>query len=314
MKLQDTLQEYLLSCQANSLRDATIKWYRSVISAFVAEFSHLDVTDITTSMIRQYIVHLRSRTARYIDAPQKPVQAGGLSPESVASHIRALHAFWAWCAKEYELPNPMRNIKRPPKSNPKPKGIAPDNFIQLLSVTGDDDAGRRDRAILAFLADTGCRLGGLVSLTTDQLSLSLRQAFVIEKGDHTRRVYFTTFTARLLGQWLAVRQSNSAHVFVSMTTAHALTSAGVYQMIERLKKRAGIVGQVNPHSFRHGFARDYIMNGGDIATLAKLLGHADISTTAAYYTIFSQDELGDFHQRFTPIGRLNVGGSRPENS
>lgn len=68
-----------------------------------------------------------------------------------------------------------------------------------------------------------------------------------------------------------------------------------------IKQKAGIRGRVNPHSFRHGFAREYIRAGGDIVTLARLLGHENITTTAAFYAVFSDDELQEFHGRYSPM-------------
>lgn len=75
-------------------------------------------------------------------------------------------------------------------------------------------------------------------------------------------------------------------------------------MIKRLKKRAGIKGRVNPHSFRHGFAVEYIKAGGDVATLAKLLGHRNINTTAAFYALFTQNELSEMHNKFSPLREI----------
>jgi len=67
-----------------------------------------------------------------------------------------------------------------------------------------------------------------------------------------------------------------------------------------------VSGRCNPHSFRHNFAREYLRNGGDLATLAKLLGHSNISTTASYYAVFASDELAQFHERYSPLKSLKL--------
>ncbi|MCU0476789.1 MAG: tyrosine-type recombinase/integrase, partial [Anaerolineae bacterium] len=79
--------------------------------------------------------------------------------------------------------------------------------------------------------------------------------------------------------------------------------SGVHQMLKRLKAKAGVSGRVNPHSFRHNFAREYLRNGGEVVTLARLLGHEDVNTTAAFYAVFSKDELQSQHMKFSPISK-----------
>lgn len=68
-----------------------------------------------------------------------------------------------------------------------------------------------------------------------------------------------------------------------------------------MKKRAGVSGRVNPHAFRHNFARAYLQSGGDLVTLTPLLGHVDVNVTAAYYAVFSSDELAAMQEKHSPL-------------
>ena len=301
MNFQDAVNEYLLSSQANGVSPATLKWYRSLLNKAAVHFGRQPLTDITPRHLREYIVELRTHEGKYIDAKQKPPQAGRLSSSSVAGHVTALHAFFAWCSAEYAMPNPMANIARPKRREPTPKAIAKNDFMKLFDATGEGAAGARDRAILAFLADSGVRMGGLITLSLDNLNIAQCWAIVNEKGGKARRVNFTRYTAGLIQRWLLFRVSSSESVFVSLTSGQALTESGVNQILKRLKARAGVTGRVNAHSFRHAFAREYVLNGGDVVTLAKLLGHADINTTAAYYAVFTPDELAMLHERYSPM-------------
>jgi len=78
----------------------------------------------------------------------------------------------------------------------------------------------------------------------------------------------------------------------------------VIQMLRRLKRRAGIQGRVNPHAFRHAFAREYIMNGGDLASVSQLMGHTQIAVTKMFYAVFRAEELREKHREFSPASRL----------
>jgi site-specific recombinase XerD len=88
-------------------------------------------------------------------------------------------------------------------------------------------------------------------------------------------------------------------VFPSHKTCEQLTVSGVNQVLKRLKKRAGVTGRANPHAFRHGFAKDYLMAGGDLASLADLMGHESVETTKSFYAVFEQEDLRRKHDHFS---------------
>jgi site-specific recombinase XerD len=277
MKLFDAIQEFLLSRRANGSSEETVRWYASLLERFCA---HVGRLDITTHDMRSYVVDMR----------------GALAQTSVNGHVTALHVFYTWAADEYGISNPMRGIHRPQPVKAIPRGIAPADMVKLLSV-----ANTRDRALIALFADSGARLGGIAGLETVDVDLEGRSAFVLEKGRKPRRVYFTPFTAAALRNWIQERGKTPGSLFTNMHTGEGLTASGISQILKRLKHKAGIRGRVNPHSFRHGFAREYIRAGGDIVTLARLLGHENITTTAAFYAVFSDDELKEFHGRYSPM-------------
>jgi site-specific recombinase XerD len=283
------------------------------LDVFIMRFHGAPLDAITSPQIRQHIVELRRRDCRYAGAPQRPELAGGVSDETIQAHIRALRGFWAWCLAEYRLTfNPMTNIKHPKRRNPQPKAITPGDAAALIAATGNDVNGIRDRAILAFLLDTGCRAQTIMKLDMTQLDIQGRRAIVEEKGRPARVMPFIERTAELLAAWLAVRPAAAKTVFCGLaphTYGKPMTSTSLHGMLRRLKKKAGVTGRVNPHSFRHGFAREYLKNGGDLATLARLMGHTDVKITSEYYAVFSENELADTHDKFSPL--QNLKSSKP---
>lgn len=295
MTLNQALDEFTLSCEANGLSPVTIRGYRAIVGLMIRTIGDAPVSSVTKRQMLEYVAGLRKTTERYKDAPQKPSQAGGLSKDTIASYVTTLSVFWAWVADEHSIDNPMKGIKRPKRGIPTPKAVDSDDLVKLF----DGAARLRDKAILAVLADTGCRIGGLMDMSISRLNLIKRRAVVTEKGGKSRTLFFTHFTAGLIGAYIGGRRSGP--LWMSETEETALTVAGIYMMLKTLKRKTGVIGRVNPHSFRHGFAREYIQRGGDISTLAKLLGHADMSITARYYAVFDEDELQGFHDRFTPM-------------
>lgn len=295
MTLSEALEDFTLSCQANGLSPVTIRGYRAIVGLMIRTVGNGPLSSVTKRAMLEYVAGLRQAKERYKDAPQKPSQAGGYSKDTIASYITTLSVFWAWVAEENSIDNPMKGIKRPKRNTPTPKAVASDDFVLLF----DGAARLRDKAILAVLADTGCRIGGLMDMSIERLNLAKRRATVTEKGGKSRTLFFTHFTAGLIGAYIGGRRNGP--LWMSETEETALTVAGIYMMLKTLKKKTGVTGRTNPHSFRHGFAREYIQRGGDISTLAKLLGHADMSITARYYAVFDEDELQMFHDKFTPM-------------
>lgn len=286
--MSEALKEFLLAGEADGLAPASLTWYRSLLTRLVQAIGE-DYPD--THALREYIVALR---AKY-------------KPHTVADHGRALHRFFAWASEEYDLLNPMKGIKRPKMPPPVGRAITSADFVSMFNNAGEGDVGMRNRALLAFLADTGVRLGGVTGLTVDALDMSLRRGWVIEKGTKQRLVVFTFYTARLLERWLAVRPTTTRLVFTAMDTGEGLTNSGIQQILKRLKKKLNIQGHTNPHAFRHGFAKGYLANGGELATLARLMGHNDIQTTMDHYAVFSQDELSNLHEKYSPLKRFLKG-------
>lgn len=303
--VQTAITEYTLILRANGRSENTVKWYVSILNAAASGIGNPGVAAVTSSDMAAYVTVLRSRAIRYEDAPQRPPAAGGLSKYSTESHIRALRAFWGWVTEEYQLDrNPMRNIKPKKLPPPPPKAINPRDVVRLLEACDDSPAGRRDRAIVLFLMDTGARVGGLVSVQGDKLDLARRWAVVTEKGDKERRVYFTRYTALMIQRWLDERESDSDHIFTSLRTGEPLTTSGVYQMLKRLAKAARVTTAYNPHAFRDGFALAYIKAGGEISTLARLLGHEDVKVTADHYALFADEELQSLKDEINPLGEI----------
>ncbi len=93
-------------------------------------------------------------------------------------------------------------------------------------------------------------------------------------------------------------------VFYNLETLQPLTRNGLYQVLRRMARRAGVKGRFNPHSLRHTFAREYIRAGGDLATLSKLLGHRDVSTTVSHYAVFTDREIAEKHEKYSPARKL----------
>lgn len=282
--------EGFLVAQVGEVSKSTRVWYGRMLSSFVEFAGPVSLEEISPALLRAFRAHLIDR---------------GLSMHSVHGHQRAVRRLCSWLVQEGCL---RRNValdvplvRLPAQA---PKALANEDLDRLIDRLPSEDV--RDRAIILLLADTGCRVGGLCSLTLDSLDLDNQCATVVEKGQRGRRIYFTAVTAEVLKLYLAVRPEGESDALFLSNKGGALTYTGVRLMLERVGKRAGVKGRVNAHSFRHAFARSFLRNGGNLAALGRLLGHAPGSpVTAKYYAVWDDRELQEFHERYSPLAHLS---------
>lgn len=310
MLLSEAIEALCTATRADGRTPRTVQSYRQKLTPLV-DFLGGDtpVESITVDDLRSYVVHLRDKSTLYAGHPTHEERKGSLSLFTIASHVRALKRLFNWLTEEGRIEsNPAQRIRTPRPERRKPKGIAKQDLLALLATAeGGSVIDLRDRAIMFFLADTGCRLGGLCGLNVQDVDLGKKLAILIEKGEKTRFVPFTRTTAKALQDWLEVRpQDKGPTLFVGLgnRAKDEVTPNGVAKMLKQRAKRAGVTGPVNPHAFRHAFARDYLLHGGDLGTLADLLGHSTVLVTKQFYGIFTVSELQRKHQEHSPIAQI----------
>jgi integrase/recombinase XerD len=216
-----------------------------------------------------------------------------LSPHTIRSHLRACRILFRWLHDEGHIDsNPAARLRLPRPPDCPPKAISETDIQRLI----DTATSARDRAIILFLADSACRAGALCSLRLADLDLEHHRATVTEKGNRTRRVYFGKRTATALTAYLEDRENDEEQLFTGQRGA--LTTSGIYQILKRLAARAG-VKRFNPHAFRHGWARAALRRGADLATVADVLGHSNVTTTHTFYARWNDEELQERHARYS---------------
>lgn len=291
MKLSEAISDFLVDTRAAGCTSATVESYRRKLGRLQRLLGDVPIDEITVHDLRRYVADLMATERRWVDHPMHEPQPGGLSPATIASYVAHMKRFFAWLVEEELLAtNPARRLKQPRTRAERHKAISRADLVRLLNTTATPaPADIRDRAIILFLADTGCRVGGLCGLRIEDVNLDAGLARLREKGGKVRFVPFRPMTARAIRAWLKARPDRRTDaLFVSLgpKSRGRLTSGAVGQMLKRRGRMAGCAGPVNPHAFRHAFAREYILRGGDLASLSQLLGHASIDVTASYYARF----------------------------
>ncbi|MBN1815043.1 MAG: tyrosine-type recombinase/integrase [Anaerolineae bacterium] len=313
MRLSEAIDALCIATRADGRSPRTVGSYRQKLKPLLAFLGDVHVEEISIDDLRRYVAHLMDLQARYVDHPTRRQREGGLSPFTVSSRIRAFKRLFNWLAEEGAIEgNPARRIKIPRPRREEPKGVDLQDVVAMVATTKAGSlTDLRDRALLLFLTDTGCRVGGLCGLRVEDVDLVAHRATVMEKRGKARFIFFTPATAEALAAWLEVRpQDRGPWVFVGLASRSKgpMSANSVFQALRQRAERAGVAGPVNPHAFRHGFARHFLLDGGDLGTLSDLMGHADVSVTKEYYAIFTAEELQEKHRQHSPVARILGGG------
>ncbi len=230
-----------------------------------------------------------------------------LSKTTQNYHLIALRSFLKFCAKR-DLPAlaadkiELARTKRPQVT------FLTGEELERLSAQPDvtKPNGLRDRAIIELLFSSGLRVSELVSLDRDHVNLRRREFMVRGKGQKDRPIFISAEAAEWIQRYLDKRQDNTKPLFIRYAGSkkvdlsgnyHRLTARSVQRMVANYALKAGITKHVSPHTLRHSFATDLLMNGADLRSVQAMLGHSNIATTQIY-THVTDPHLKAVHEKF----------------
>lgn len=174
--------------------------------------------------------------------------------------------------------------------------------LMLDEIEIEDEIGMRDRAILELLFSGGLRVSELCSIDRDRINLKKREFSIRGKGKKDRPIFISPDAAEALEAYLAGRTDKEKPLFINMSASgknqiNRLSPRSVQRIVTKYANKAGITKHVSPHTLRHSFATDLLMNGADLRSVQAMLGHSNISTTQRY-THITDPHLKEVHEKF----------------
>lgn len=215
--------------------------------------------------------------------------------------VACLRSFYRHLRREEILDrDPTADLRAPRRTPRLPKVLTRDEVARLLAQpSGREPAALRDRALLETMYACGLRASEAVSLELGELDLEAGMLRTHGKGAKERLVPVGSGALAALGEWLAsgrqalVGDRDERRVFVNLRGG-GLTRQGLYKIVRRHARAAGLDDRMSPHTLRHTFATHLLAGGCDLRSLQEMLGHADIATTQVY-THLSADRLRDVY-------------------
>lgn len=312
------IDRYMLDSTAKGLAPKTLSSYEQSLKLFARYvqdvFEIEDGRKLKAEHLRAYIRDVRERGKYKIigheaakNSPTHRKDFGKkVSETTVANYTRNIKAFYSYLLEERWTDTNLMKDVTVPKPARKMKVLLEDNeikqFFRAFDVTKFDQY--RDWIIAQLIFDSGIRISELTATVVADFDLRNNALLLREtKNKKERIVYYSDTMKRLLRSWFDYkdRYGNSEWAFP--------TNRGTRVRVEGLERSFRLRAadchiHVTPHLLRNNFAKRYLINGGDLATLSRLLGHASLEVTASIYLDFADKEIMRKYQKHSPLGNL----------
>lgn len=285
---------FMLSRKGGKLSKRTLLWYDEQLNRFITyanENGINKVEQVSRNIISDYLYHLLK----------------GMKGVTACGHYRALRAFFNFLFdEEYISRNPIQKVKAPKAEQKFMRTFSKVEISQILKHYSQSDFfGARNYTIMSLLFSTGLRKSELLNIKIKDVNLDVDAIRIIGKGSKERTVPIGTAMRRIILRYKKWREEfldgNHCEFFIITREKQQMKISGLNTIFSNLKKDLSLGGEkLSPHTWRHTFAKTFLLNGGDIFSLQKILGHSDISTTKRYIHL-NDKELKLQHSRYNPL-------------
>ena len=292
------LKEYLtvLKLEKN-LSDNTVASYKNDIASLINFLDELKVDD--PSRI----------SSEHLSSFFKSLAKAGLDSRSAARYYSSIKGFLYYLMKNnYITSNPIEKVPPPKLAKNLPPVLSVSEVDSILSKPNvEEKLGMRDKAILETFYACGLRESELINLKLSDLFLEDEIIRAFGKGSKERLIPIGSSAIKWIKEYLTrsrplleKKMKSGGFLFLN-GRGTKLSRMGVWKIVYRYVKEAGIEKEVHPHTFRHSFATHLLEGGADLRAVQEMLGHSDISTTQIY-THIDREYIKQVHKDFHPRG------------
>lgn len=296
MTMDQAMELFFINRKARNLSKYTLRWYKLIIEVFgkhCEEHKLVNVEDIKSYHIELFFSQLR--------------ETRGIRDVSVKDYYVVLKVFFNFLFnEEYIERHPMRNMRQPKVEKKIMRTFTKQEIEKILKGFDTSDFfGLRNYMIMCMFFSTGIRKAELLGLKMQDISYNLDVFKVRGKGSRERIVPIGRTLRRIMIQYTNQRteylKDSSSEYFIISQKKRNLTNAGLNRIFDLVKKELNIQGErVSAHSWRHTFAKNYLLNGGSVFDLQKIIGHSDLQMTRKYVEL-NDKELKTQYAKFNPL-------------
>lgn len=302
--LREQIEDFLMNCGVKHLSVKTIKSYNIALQMMADYFEGKGI-DNASNIKPNHIVN-------YIDFLLKKDKCshgtGKISKITINGYIRDMKVFFTFLYEfDYIQKNPMLKIKQLKVERPPVDFIDDGNFKLLLkNMNSGKFVEYRDKVLIQMLLDTGMRVGECLMVKDEHVDYLRNRVYIPwenTKGKKARYVFFSDEMRKILRQWQKHRD-----LMVSAEYLFCNIYGGKFEInsFERNLREYGqrINLKVTPKTFRNNFAKRFLLNGGDVFTLSKILGHSSVTVTEKAYLDLDDEDIRKSYQKYSPLSNL----------
>lgn len=269
-----------------------------------AEGRALQISQLTLEDARSFIVYQRER--------ENVIRPGThISPDYVQQYARGLKSWATFLEAEgFTASNIFARLGRPRVPVREPEVLSQEEIALVVGIFNPKCAtGLRNSLLVLTLVDSGLRLSELCNATVDDVDLERGTLKVMGKGQRERTVHIGTTVQKLLARYLRYLRPDpaSANIRTLLLTQDGgrFTSGAAKSVLQRAAVISGVT-RLHAHLLRHTFATHYLLNGGDLLTLQRLLGHSTLEMVRRYSHV-AAGFVAVQHRQYSPVDRISVG-------
>ncbi|GAB6099289.1 tyrosine recombinase XerC [Halanaerocella petrolearia] len=286
----EAFEEFLKYCKVKSLSESTIEYYKTSYNYFIKFYSEDHLTkNITRETVNDFILHLKERD---------------MSNTSVNSRLRGLRAILYYFMKlGYTKEFKIEMIK----SEKKIKKTYSDEELELLLEKPDLDecsfAQYRNWVIVNYLLGTGNRLKTLINVKIKDVDFDSGYVTLKKTKNKKQQVIpLSKQLSKILMEYLEYREGEPEDYLFCNIYGKKLKESTTKSAIRKYNLKRG-VDKTSIHLFRHTFAKKWILAGGDVFRLQKILGHSTMDVVKEYVNMFGNDLKKEF-DKFNPLDQV----------
>ncbi len=312
--LEQLIEHFRLFNRTENKSPRTVEWYDENLKLFLdwlqKQGKSTLLGDLNIHVVREFIIDQQDKTVKHENHPFAPPEPGKLSSHTIQSRVRVLRSFFHWLKLEgYTETHILEDLKVPRVQKNLVEVLTEEEIRAILSaIDRDTPHGARNYAIIWTFLDSGLRCSELTNLKYEDTHIEEGYLRVLGKGNKERVVPIGAKGQRILlryrDHFRPQPNGGTINNFFLSLDGRPLTVNSVELILCRLGKRSGVL-RLHPHLLRHTFATRYLINGGDVFTLQRILGHTTLAMVNQYVQLASSHVVIQ-HRKFSPMDALGV--------
>ncbi len=293
MTLEEGFRLFIKMCNIKNLSPKTTEtyeWHYAIFTKFIPSETYLEQIDKKT--LDDYIIYLKSK--------------GSCREITINSYLRSLRAFLGYMMKEKYMKQFTIQMLKVDK---KIKETYTNDELKILLKKPDikdcDFTEYKTWVFSNYLLATGNRISSALNLRINDLDFDNLLILVNKtKNRKAQIIPMSKSLANILNEYLQYRNGEGED-YVFCNSCGEQGNIHTYQgILLRYNRKRGVM-KTSAHLYRHTFSKLWILNGGDIFRLQKMLGHSDLSVVKEYVQMFGNDLAINF-DRFNPLDQLGI--------